>query len=157
MRDVIEHIHDQKKFMAFVQQFLHDESLFFLAFPPWQNPFGGHQQICKNKILGALPYFHLLPSCCYRLLLKSGGESEATIGNLLEVKETGLSIERFQKIVETSGFQILSKRYYFINPNYEIKFGIKPVRQSRLIGGIPWLRNFLTTSVFFLLSPCGKH
>ena len=61
MRDVIEHIHDQEKFMGFVKQFLAPGGVFFLAFPPWYNPFGGHQQICSSKFLSRLPYFHILP------------------------------------------------------------------------------------------------
>jgi SAM-dependent methyltransferase len=152
MRDVIEHIHDQEKFMLFVQRFLHPGSLFFLAFPPWQNPFGGHQQICRNRILGALPYFHLLPEPVYRGLLRLGGESAATTANLLEVKETGISIERFERIIRSTSFRLMSKEFFLINPNYDVKFGLRAVRQAGLISRIPWLRNFLTTSVYYLLS-----
>jgi len=152
MRDVIEHIHDQEKFMSFVQRFLHSGSLFFLAFPPWQNPFGGHQQICRNRILGALPYYHLLPEKLYRGILRLGGESAATIANLLEVKETGISIERFERIVGSASFRLIEKKFFFINPNYEVKFGLSPVRQAGWIARIPGLRNFLTTSVYYLLS-----
>jgi 2-polyprenyl-3-methyl-5-hydroxy-6-metoxy-1,4-benzoquinol methylase len=57
MRDVIEHIHDQERFMEIVKRFMHSKSHFFLAFPPWQNPFGGHQQICSNRWLSKLPYY----------------------------------------------------------------------------------------------------
>ena len=156
MRDVIEHIHDQKRFMKFVRQFLHPDSLFFLAFPPWQNPFGGHQQICRNKMLAILPYFHLLPLPLYSGILKKGGENEATIANLTEVKETGISIENFERIIIDAEFQTISKIFYFINPNYEIKFKLKPIKQCGLISRIPGLRNYLTTSVYYLLSPRGN-
>jgi hypothetical protein len=156
MRDVIEHIHNQEKFMTFVRPFMHNESLFFLAFPPWQNPFGGHQQICKNRILGLFPWFHLLPVAWYRKLLTLAGESSATVDNLLEVKETGISIERFERIIQSTSYRLLAKRLFLINPNYEVKFRLKPVRQPAFIAGIPWLRNFLTTSVFYLLIP-DKH
>jgi SAM-dependent methyltransferase len=156
MRDVIEHIHNQERFMTFVKPFMHEESLFFLAFPPWQNPFGGHQQICKSRILGIFPYFHLLPAPWYRKVLTVSGESGATVDNLLEVKETGISIERFEKIIQSASYRMLSKKLFFINPNYEVKFGFKPLAQSRLIARIPWLRNFFTTSAFYLLSP-DKH
>ena len=65
MRDVIEHIHDQEKFMSYVTRFLKPDGKFFLAFPPWHNPFGGHQQICKSKILSNLPYYHILHKSFY--------------------------------------------------------------------------------------------
>jgi SAM-dependent methyltransferase len=156
MRDVIEHIHNQERFMRFVRPFMHEESLFFLAFPPWQNPFGGHQQICKSRFLGLFPWFHLLPAPWYRKVLTWSGESSGTVDNLLEVKETGISIERFERIIQSASFRVLSKKLFLINPNYEVKFGLKPIRQAGLIARIPRLRNFLTTSVFYLLTP-DKH
>ncbi len=70
MRDVIEHIHDQEKFMSYVKKFLKPDGKFFLAFPPWYNPFGGHQQICRNKLLSVIPYYHILPQKIYRGILK---------------------------------------------------------------------------------------
>src|SRR5690606_33615801 len=76
MRDVIEHIPNQEKFMNFVKTFMHPKTIFFLGFPPWRMPFGGHQQTCKNKILSTLPYYHLLPRRIYRRVLKAGGEPE---------------------------------------------------------------------------------
>ncbi len=153
MRDVIEHIHDQEKFMRFVHQFMHNQSLFFLAFPPWQNPFGGHQQVCKNRIIAAFPYIHLLPVPVYRTLLRLAGENPLTVENLLEVKETGLSAERFEKYIRASAYKVLKRQFFLINPNYEGKFGLKPVRQCRLIARIPVLRNFLSTSVCYILTP----
>lgn len=152
MRDVIEHIHDQERFMHFIKPFLKPEGVFFLAFPPWQNPFGGHQQVCRNRLLSKLPYFHLLPAGFYARVLRSGGESDGTITSLLEVKETGLTIERFLKITRKAGYQILFSRYYFLNPNYEVKFRLKPVMQCRLISCLPVFRNFFTTSVYYLLT-----
>ena len=138
------------KFMGFVKQFLKAEGKFFLAFPPWQNPFGGHQQICQSKILSKLPYFHLLPNFIYKLILK--GENEARIKELLFVKETGISIERFERIIKKENYNIDKRTFYFINPNYETKFGLKPREQNRLISSIPWVRNFFTTAMYYVIS-----
>lgn len=152
MRDVIEHIPNQEFFMAYVKDFLKTEGKFFLAFPPWQNPFGGHQQMCKNKLLSLLPYFHLFPRGIYKFILKAFGESEATISELLEIKETGISIERFERILKHEKYTIDKRIFYFINPNYETKFGLKPRKQIGLISSIPWLRNFFTTAVYYVVS-----
>jgi SAM-dependent methyltransferase len=152
MRDVIEHIPNQEKFMHFVKQFLKPRGKFFLAFPPWQNPFGGHQQICRSKILSRLPWFHLFPKGIYRFVLQIFGETEKRIEELLFVKETGISIERFKRILNTENYIIDRQTYYFINPNYETKFGLKPRRQIKLISAIPWLRNFFTTAMYFVVS-----
>ena len=65
IRDVVEHIHNQEKFMAFIQDLLADNGRIFIAFPPWCNPFGGHQQVCKSKFLSMLPFYHILPKALY--------------------------------------------------------------------------------------------
>lgn len=153
MRDVIEHIHDQERFMKLIKGFLSSGGKVFFGFPPWQNPFGGHQQICKSKILSRLPYFHLLPRSAYKIFLKLFGEKHQTIEDLLEIKQTGISIERFEKILKNTGYSIDKKTDYFINPNYETKFGLKPRKQLKFLALIPWLRNFYITSCYYVVSP----
>ncbi len=151
MRDVIEHIHGQEKFMSFVKKFMKPDSKFFLAFPPWYNPFGGHQQICRSKVLSKLPYFHILPQFIYKSILKLFGETETLINSLLEVKETGISIERFERIIK-SDYIIDSKVLYFINPNYEIKFGLTPKVAWKLCASIPFVRNFFITTGYYVIA-----
>ncbi len=149
LRDVIEHIPKQEKFMAFLKHFIKENTLVFFAFPPWQNPFGGHQQICNSKFLSHLPYFHLLPASIYKRVLKIVGESDAKIKGLMEIKETGISIERFERILNRNAFKIVQKTLFFINPNYQTKFNLKARKQSKLIAALPGIRNFFTTSVYY--------
>lgn len=156
LRDVIEHIHNQEYFLQFVKQLLAPNGTIFFAFPPWQNPFGGHQQVCKNRLLSHLPWMHLLPKKLYAALLKLGGENRQVIDGLLEVKQTGISIDRFEKILRNENYRILKKTLYLINPNYEVKFGLKPRRLPRFLGAIPWLRNFMATAVYYLITPSEK-
>lgn len=152
MRDVIEHIHDQEKFMGYVKKFLKPDGKFFLAFPPWYNPFGGHQQVCRNTLLSVIPYYHILPQKIYTGILKIFNEKKETIEGLLEVKDTGITIERFQKILIENNYKIEKKDFYFINPHYEIKFGLKPKKQINFLSSIPGLRNFITTSCYYVVS-----
>lgn len=152
MRDVIEHIPNQEKFMGFVKNFLKPDGKFFLAFPPWQNPFGGHQQICRNRILSKLPWFHLFPRSFYSRFLKGMGESEGTITALLEIKDTGITIERFERILIKENYKTEKRVFWFINPNYQTKFGLKPRKQIKIITSIPWIRNFFTTAMYYVVS-----
>jgi hypothetical protein len=138
--------------MSYVKKYLKPEGKFFLAFPPWYNPFGGHQQICKSKLLSAMPYYHILPKPIYTGILKLFNEDMNRINSLLEIKQTGITIERFEKILNDNNYKIETKTFYFINPNYEIKFGIKPRKQLGLISSIPGLRNFVTTSCYYIVS-----
>jgi SAM-dependent methyltransferase len=152
IRDVVEHIHNQERFMDFIKNLLSDKGRIFIAFPPWYNPFGGHQQVCNNKLLAVLPYYHILPKVIYKGILKLGKEEQGRIDGLLEIKETGISIERFKRIVNKSGYQIAKEAYYFINPNYEIKFGLKPRLSWKIFRSIPYLRNFFITSYYCVLT-----
>ena len=153
MRDVIEHIHDQDKFMEFVKPMLRPGGMIFFGFPPWQNPFGGHQQICKNPVVSKLPFIHLLPYSVYKGLLKLAGEPELRVNNLLEIKETGITIERFEKILKNKGYSIKRQVLFFINPNYEVKFNLKPRVLGHTLSSVKVLRNFYTTSAYYLVTP----
>ncbi len=151
MKDVIEHIPDQERFMEFVKRFLNPDGRIFLGFPPWQMPFGGHQQVCENRLLSVTPYFHLLPGPLYSGLLRVGGEKPARIQELLEVKSTGISIERLQRILQSQGYEIEREEFFLINPNYEVKFGLKPRRQFWPLSTLPFFRNFLTSCCYYLV------
>ncbi len=47
-------------------------------------------------------------------------------GGLLEIKDTGISLERFLSIVHKEKYRIVEEVLYFINPNYETKFNLRP-------------------------------
>jgi hypothetical protein len=84
--------------------------------------------------------------------LKAFGEAEGTINGLLEIKDTGISIDRFERILKQEKYITDKRVFYFINPNYETKFGIKPRKQIKQITSIPWVRNFFTTAMYYVVS-----
>ena len=150
LKDVIEHIHDQPKLITDLKQFLKPEGCIFFGFPPWQMPFGGHQQLNKNKFLGALPYYHLLPQNIYKWMIKLGN---GPVEELMEIRKTKISIENFEKISAECGYEIINKKHYLINPIYQFKFGLQARTQLSFISKIPWFRNFVTTCVYYLIQP----
>ena len=151
LRDVIEHIHDQEKFMHYIKRFLKDDGYMYFGFPPWYMPFGGHQQVCKSKLASALPYYHILPTPIYKGMLTLFGENQGTIEGLLEVKETGISIERFRSILKTEKYKTIKETLYLINPNYETKFNLKPKEQIGFIKALPFFRNVFSTCAYYLI------
>jgi SAM-dependent methyltransferase len=151
LKDVIEHIHDQETFIPFLKTLLVNKGKVFFGFPPWYMPFGGHQQILESGWASKLPYYHLLPKPLYKGVMKLAGATDNRIVELMEIKDTGISIERFQKIVKNSGFQIVSKQWFLINPIYKYKFGLNPRKQNWLFGAIPFVRNFLTTCAYYTI------
>lgn len=149
LKDVIEHIHDQTKLIGWMKNFLKPGGIVVFGFPPWYMPFGGHQQICKSTI-SRLPYIHLLPRALYRWILTNKKEN---VEEMMEIRDTGISIERFERISKKQGYSLLHSRHYFINPIYKWKFGWKPRTQSIIIKAIPFVRNFFTTCVYYITQP----
>lgn len=151
IRDTLEHIHNQDLFLEHLKKFIKPTGKIFLAFPPWRMPFGGHQQMCENHLLSKLPFFHLLPDPLFIGILKIFGETESKVKGLLEIKKTRISIRRFKKLVCDRQYQIDHEAYYLINPNYEVKFNLRPRKLPKALN-IPFVREFLTTTYYCILS-----
>ncbi len=152
LHDVIEHIPDKLAFVSHIRKFMNKDGILFVAFPAWQMPFGGHQQICRNNVWSKIPFFHLLPHSWYRFILrKVAKEEDATIKELLYIKQCRCPIEKFEKVIKTVDLSIQSRLLWFINPHYHQKFGLNPRKLCLPISHIPILRNFFTTSCFYLL------
>ena len=153
--DVIEHIGDKHRFLSLLPQFLASDGIIFMSFPAWQMPFGGHQQICRSRLVSHLPFIHLLPTALYRWLLRASGkdEDEACIKELMSIKETRTPIELFERTLKSIGtLTIADRTLWFINPHYEAKFGLHPRRLPTWLSAIPHVRNYFTTSCFYVLA-----
>lgn len=148
LKDVIEHIYDQEKIMAQFKKFMKKGGCIFFGFPPFAMPFGGHQQIAQSKIFSKLPYTHLLPMSIFKLVMRIFNEPPA---QFIEIKETGISTSRFERIAQDEKYEFVNSRQFLFNPIYEYKFGLKPRVQFSLISSIPYLRDFVTTCAFYLL------
>jgi SAM-dependent methyltransferase len=149
LKDVIEHVPEQGKFIPHLTRFLRPGGQIFFGFPPWHMPFGGHQQICEGKLASKLPYYHILPRGLYTALLKALGESEGNIIALQEIWDTRITIGQFEQFIQQADLKVLRKQHYLINPIYKYKFGLQPRKQLDFIGSIPYLRNFITTCVYY--------
>jgi SAM-dependent methyltransferase len=156
MKDTLEHIPNQEKFIPLMKTFLKDDGVIFQGFPPWCNPFGGHQQMCESRFLSKLPWFHLTPRFMFKGIMKLFGEKDITIQGLLtDVYDTRISIQRFKRICRKNGLKIVKQDLYFINPNYEVKFKLKP-RKVLPVFNIPVLRDFYTTTGYYILKKDTK-
>lgn len=151
LKDVIEHVPEQEKFVPYLKNFLKPGGQIFFGFPPWYMPFGGHQQVCRKKWVSVLPWYHILPRPIYKGILKMAGEHENIINELMEIVDTQITIERFEKIVKQSGLKVMRKQHYLINPIYKYKFGLQPRKQFGLLSAIPFVRNFVTTCVYYTI------
>ena len=153
IHDVIEHIDNKEQFLRNLKKYLSPNGMIFIAFPAWQMPFGGHQQIARSKIISHMPFIHLLPRILYKWILELFSEQESTVKELLTIKYTRCTIEMFRRVVKQTDYQIVNEQLYFINPHYKIKFGLTPHKLNKTIACIPFIRNVFSTSCFYLIRP----
>jgi SAM-dependent methyltransferase len=151
MRDTLEHIPNQEFFLSYVKRFMKPEARLFLGFPPWHMPFGGHQQMCRNHFASKLPYIHLLPKVMYKRLLRLMGEDIRVIDELMEVRDTRINIQWFNKLIRMQHYIKEKEKFFLVNPNYEVKFNLK-ARGLPLLLNIPYIRDFFATTYYCVLS-----
>jgi SAM-dependent methyltransferase len=155
MKDTIEHVFGHERILRRVQGFLADNGVLFVGFPPWYMPYGGHQQMAVSRI-GKLPYYHLLPRKVYKKLLERFGEPEVRVEELLEIHDTRLTISQFERYLDMCGYETLKRQFFLVNPIYSAKFGLKPRRQLPLIRSLPFVRDFITTTCYYIVKPSAK-
>ena len=154
IHDVIEHIEPEDKpaFFSGLKKFLKPDGIVFFGFPAWQMPFGGHQQICRSGVCSKVPFMHLLPTSLYRGYLRIFKEDPAKIDELLSIKRSKMTPEKFERLCRETGFQIMERKLWLISPHYKAKFHLRPTRLRLGLDHIPFLRNFLSTSCFYIIS-----
>lgn len=154
IHDVIEHIEPEGKdaFFARLGFYLRLDGIVFFGFPAWQMPFGGHQQICRSKVCSKVPFVHVLPACLYRGWLKLFGEDKSKIDELMSIKRSWMTPEKFEGLCAGHGYKVVDRTFWFISPHYKAKFHLKPRRLWGWLGHVPYLRNWFTTSCFYIIS-----
>lgn len=151
LKDTLEHIHGHDRIIKTLKIFLNSNGHMYFGFPPWHMPYGGHQQVCSNKLLSLTPYYHLLPNFIYKNIFKLFKEDEGLIDFLMETKETRITPSRFEKIIRSENLEVVNRKFYLVNPIYKYKVNLKPVEQFKVIEIIPFVRNFLTTTCDYLI------
>ena len=122
------------------------------AFPAWQMPFGGHQQICRNRAASKIPFVHLLPYPWYAFFLRHVAcEKADTVHELLDIRKCRTSIECFESVMESCRYHVLNRQLWLVNPHYKQKFHLHPRKLSPFVSRIKYLRDFFSTSCFYLL------
>lgn len=151
--DVVEHIPEKGKMLLALKRLLAPGGRLFVAFPAWQMPFGGHQQIARSWVVSHLPFVHLLPELAFSLMLRLFGEDASKINELIGIRRTRCTVEMFEREAAYAGYTVCDRRLWLVNPHYEVKFGLRPIRLCRQLSALPYIRNFMASSCFYVVRP----
>lgn len=151
--DVVEHIPEKGKMLLALKRLLAPGGRLFVAFPAWQMPFGGHQQIACSWVVSHLPFVHLLPELAFSLMLRLFGEDASKINELISIRRTRCTVEMFEREAAYAGYTVCDRRLWLVNPHYEVKFGLRPIRLCRQLSALPYIRNFMASSCFYVVRP----
>lgn len=151
--DVVEHIPEKGKMLLALKRLLAPGGRLFVAFPAWQMPFGGHQQIARSWVVSHLPFVHLLPELAFSLMLRLFGEDASKINELIGIRRTRCTVEMFEREAAYAGYTVCNRRLWLVNPHYEVKFGLRPIRLCRQLSALPYIRNFMASSCFYVVRP----
>ncbi|MBC8479553.1 MAG: class I SAM-dependent methyltransferase [FCB group bacterium] len=151
LRDVIEHIPLEQKsgFITAIHQFMADDAVLLITFPPFYSPFGLHQQTQLKTGFKKIPYLGWLPAALLKWILNLAGEKPEDINGVLDIKNCRMTISGFNKLVRNTGFQMIWTKFFFVRPSHEIRLGWKT--RSAWLGRIPILREVFTLGTVFLL------
>lgn len=152
VHDVIEHIEPDRKDLFFerMRPLLAPGGTVFFGFPAWFMPFGGHQQVCRSPFC-RLPFVHLLPGALYPAWLRLFGEDPAAVAELRSIKRSRMTVERFERLARAHGFGVADRTLWLVSPHYKAKFNLAPRRLWKPLTHVRGLRNFLSTSCFYVL------
>jgi len=117
----------------------------YVSFPPWFNPFGGHQ--AGWPIIRYIPWFHLIPQSLMRIIAPE--HTGAYLEFFQELNH--LTISAFEKIIKETQMTIGRRELFHLRPEFYWRYGV-PVVRSSLLGRIPIVREVTTTGAFYLLA-----
>lgn len=147
LRDVIEHLDDTTLALTNIKKMIKKGGKLFVTFPPYYSPYGGHQHTLANT-WGKLPYIHWLPQPIFNFMMKSG--RPADIGEVKRLLNIKLTTSKFEKAFAKAGYKLSNVDYYLIRPVFRMKFGLTPVKITKL-ASIPLVKSIFTLEAAYLL------
>jgi SAM-dependent methyltransferase len=153
LHDVLEHIPDRDAPLEAVRSSLAPTGHIFVSFPPYNSPFGGHQQLARGAAR-MIPFIHFLPSRLFFRTAQPGANeymsADASLQDMVSVRQTKLTLREAEHAFARAGFEVVDQEFFLVRPEYTIRYGLRQ-RTAGAIGRLPGIREFLVNGAFYLL------
>jgi len=145
--EVIEHLVDfenvnQTLFVA-SQCLCNQNGKILVTFPPYKSPFGGHQ--AGWPYISFLPWVHLWPRFILRKIIAK------KYLDFLDKELNHITIEKFESCAAKSDLRVVKKAYFFIRPEYYLRYRVKPIQYSKFFERSRIINDYLTSGAYYLL------
>jgi 2-polyprenyl-3-methyl-5-hydroxy-6-metoxy-1,4-benzoquinol methylase len=117
----------------------------FVSFPPWYNPFAGHQ--AGWPVIRFIPWFHLMPARFKLILVPKHAPNFLSFFKELN----RLTVKSFETMVRRAELHISHRELYHLRPEYYWRYGVPTLRLLPIFERVSFFREVLTTGAFYLL------
>jgi 2-polyprenyl-3-methyl-5-hydroxy-6-metoxy-1,4-benzoquinol methylase len=128
-----------------LREYLYPGGYLYVSFPPWFNPFGGHQ--AGWPVIRSIPWFHIIPHRLKRVIAPKHARQYLEFFQELN----HLTIGSFENMTKETKLTVVHKELFHFRPEFYWRYGVPTVRSS-ILGRIPILREVTTTGAFYLLA-----
>lgn len=148
LRDVIEHLDDATLALKNIRSIMKPNGWLYVTFPPYNSPYGGHQQLLENG-WGKIPYVHLLPGALFNPMIRAG-KQQANVEEVSRLRNIRLSAKKFTKAAQDAGYVVRHEDYYLLRPVFKMKFGLPAIKITAL-KSLPLVKSAFSLEAAYLL------
>ena len=147
LSEFVEHLVNDRnvaEILGSLKRYLSPNGYVYVSFPPWFNPFAGHQ--AGWPVIRFIPWFHIMPDILKYVIVPTH------TGRYLKFAQelNRLTISSFEQILSQIPFSIIKKELFHLRPEFKLRYRVPRVRSS-ILGQIPIIREITTTGAFYLL------
>jgi 2-polyprenyl-3-methyl-5-hydroxy-6-metoxy-1,4-benzoquinol methylase len=117
----------------------------YISFPPWFNPFGGHQ--AGWPVIQYVPWFHLIPDRLKYMIAPEHTKQYLEFSTELN----HLTISTIERFIKNLPLVMVRREFFHLRPEFTVRYAVPTIR-SRMLGRIPIIREVTTTGAYYLLA-----
>ncbi len=149
LSEVVEHLvnwSNVEALLGWCREHLANNGKVYVSFPPWLNPFAGHQAGWPG--VRYISWYHLLPDSLKRLLVPKHAQQYLAFFQELD----RLTIRGFESIAARAGLAIRRRELYHLRPEYYWRYKVPALRSLPLLTRLPIIAEITTTGAFYVLA-----